>query len=970
MEVLEKTDFNLSTGQESIFAALPDPALIFDITLHVVKVNSVFIDKFGCNPAGLAIQDLIPVFSGCQVNGTPGFLQETSVLQALKGEKTSGVVVSPVKYDAGYMVDMSSAPIYTGDSITGVLCTWHFISTNEKVNQPVSRKEEFNHVDDLSPVGVIINKNGVIDYANDIALKILGAKRMSDIEGKTAFDFFYPKYKNLLARRIEDLHAGKLIAEVEEKIIRIDGEERDVEIKAINISDADNKIIKVYLRDISSEKKLNYYNSILNSIEQVLQSSINIMQITRQVMVMVADAFHCDSAAVAFLNNNLWEVRHIYKFDESVHGMILPEDEEPHAQLALKSKKIIFIENAEKDPRVNYPRLQAWGIRSVIVVPLYTNKEKIGVIFFNFNQKKHFNHEEIYFLIRFSSALSLALENSELFDHLQQELSNKENKEKRLIKLNNILLALSRSSQAMVHATSEKEYISHICHIITSDYNQALAWVGFPDGKNIIPRIWSGVSRDYVKSLKIKTDNSSLSKGPTGLAFKNKKAFVCNNIAEDPGFRPWRKKAMEYGLNSSISLPLIHQNHVFGVLNIYSKELNYYAEDEILLLSELAKYLSHGIVSIRLDMAKKLAEDSLKESEERFRMITEKSNALICELDINGRVLYANAQYLDIFGWKEPFSQSILDNCKPADRQNFYSYIYQQEKAIKKTEWFLKDKNDNWRWFRCHPGIFKTSRGGNHFSLVLFDISESKLSEQQLKQNAKELKELNATKDKFFTIIAHDLKNPFSNLIGASELLATNQGFDPETLQKLGKIINDSAHRGYNLLQNLLDWSRSQTGTISFDPKKMDLSELIRDCWDNVKASALNKEQKVEITIPENLEITADYNMLHTVIRNLVQNAVKFTGNKGNIKISAQSTKKEVLVMVEDNGTGISNENLRKLFRMDIKFTSPGTNKETGTGLGLLLCKEFVERHGGRIGVKSREGHGSRFYFAIPYPAD
>jgi signal transduction histidine kinase len=137
-----------------------------------------------------------------------------------------------------------------------------------------------------------------------------------------------------------------------------------------------------------------------------------------------------------------------------------------------------------------------------------------------------------------------------------------------------------------------------------------------------------------------------------------------------------------------------------------------------------------------------------------------------------------------------------------------------------------------------------------------------------------------------------------------------------------------------------------------------------------VKASALNKEQNIEIKIAENLEITADYNMMHTVLRNLLQNAIKFTGNKGWIKISAQHAKKEVTIAVEDNGTGIPAENLKKLFRMDIKFSSPGTNKETGTGLGLLLCKEFVEKHGGRIGVKSREGEGSRFYFSIPASAD
>jgi PAS domain S-box-containing protein len=599
-------------------------------------------------------------------------------------------------------------------------------------------------------------------------------------------------------------------------------------------------------------------------------------------------------------------------------------------------------------------------------VPRYTRHERIGVIFFNFNKKKVFNHEEIYFLMRFSNSLQMALENSELFNHLQNELTIKQSNENKLIKLNNILMAISRSSQAMLHAESEKVYIRHICDIITRDCNQTLAWVGFPEGNKMIPRVWSGESQDYLKTLKIRTDRKPYSSGPTSMAIKNKTAYVCNNISEDPDFSPWRKNALEHGINSAVSLPLIHMNVVFGVLNIYSKEQNYYSDDEILLLKELTKYLSKGIITIRLDSARKQAEEALKESEERFRMITEKSNALICELDSSGKVIYANFKYLNIFGSHVPFNNSIVENCKPNEQTGFYNYIYNPDQKNSKNEWSLKDKNNNWRWFRCYPGIFKTSRGGRHFSLMMFDITEIKKKEQQLRENAIDLKELNATKDKFFAIIAHDLKNPFTNLIGASELLGSDSNFDSGTVKRLGKVINNSARRGFNLLQNLLDWSRSQTGTISFNPSTIILNDLIYDCWDYVKAASYAKCQKVEFLISDKVEITADVNMLNTVIRNLMQNAIKFTAENGIIRILVKKSRKNVLVSVEDNGIGISPENLKKLFRIDVKFSQSGTSNETGTGLGLLLCKEFIERHQGKITVKSQPGEGSVFSFSIP----
>lgn len=247
------------------------------------------------------------------------------------------------------------------------------------------------------------------------------------------------------------------------------------------------------------------------------------------------------------------------------------------------------------------------------------------------------------------------------------------------------------------------------------------------------------------------------------------------------------------------------------------------------------------------------------------------------------------------------------------------------------------------------------------------DITERIKAEEQLKKYASDLKDLNATKDKFFRIIAHDLKNPFSGLLGASELLiihANNQ--DKERIVKYAQIIYNSAKSGFMILENLLEWSRSQTGYLNFNPEELDISKLVEENFLNLNAIAVNKQIKLSSGIPCNTKIFADRNMINTVLRNLLINAVKFTPTGGKVTVQALKDHQYCTISVKDTGVGISEEDIAKLFRIDIKYTNPGTSEERGTGLGLILCKEFVEKHGGKIWVKSEVKKGSEFKFSIP----
>jgi len=249
---------------------------------------------------------------------------------------------------------------------------------------------------------------------------------------------------------------------------------------------------------------------------------------------------------------------------------------------------------------------------------------------------------------------------------------------------------------------------------------------------------------------------------------------------------------------------------------------------------------------------------------------------------------------------------------------------------------------------------------------IRWKIAQAK-AEEQLQKYAEDLKELNATKDKFFGIIAHDLKNPFTSILGASEVLASNaEEFDMETIKKFSILLHDAGKNGYAMLENLLEWSRSQTGKLSYVPRKVNVSEVIQQNLDNLILTADQKEIKMQMSVPEDLYIMADLNMTHTILRNLLNNALKFTHRKGLVNICATQAEKDVIITIKDNGIGISEEDQKKLFRLDVKYTQIGTAEERGTGLGLLLCKEFIEKQGGTIWVESIPGQGSSFNFTLP----
>ncbi|MBM2817060.1 MAG: hypothetical protein HW421_3822 [Ignavibacteria bacterium] len=256
-----------------------------------------------------------------------------------------------------------------------------------------------------------------------------------------------------------------------------------------------------------------------------------------------------------------------------------------------------------------------------------------------------------------------------------------------------------------------------------------------------------------------------------------------------------------------------------------------------------------------------------------------------------------------------------------------------------------------------------------YFRYLTLKKTNQKLHKQNIiiENQKEELARVNATKDKFFSIIAHDLRNPLGNFKNVTEQLSNfyKEYSEEERIEFLG-LMRDSSRNLYSLLSNLLEWSRSQQGVIQFIPEEFDLLKIVDDVIDTMRANAEVKNIRIRNNIQEPIIVRADINMIITVIRNFISNAIKFTETEGLINIDLKHENGFVILTVRDSGVGMSQEFMDKLFQIDKSVTNRGTNNEIGTGLGLVLCKEFVDKNGGKITVQSQVGIGSAFSFTIP----
>ena len=251
--------------------------------------------------------------------------------------------------------------------------------------------------------------------------------------------------------------------------------------------------------------------------------------------------------------------------------------------------------------------------------------------------------------------------------------------------------------------------------------------------------------------------------------------------------------------------------------------------------------------------------------------------------------------------------------------------------------------------------------------LIIFGYSSKRRLNTKLNGLNAKLLELNSTKDRFFSIIAHDLRGPFNGLLGISEILVSDkENLSKEEIKYYIKMLNSSIRKQYELLNDLLEWSKLQSGSFKLKYEKIKLPNELDEVIKHLELTTSQKNIKLINEIENNIIITADKNMIRLVLRNLISNGIKFTNPKGIIRISAIQKQGMTEVTVSDNGVGIKEEDIIKLFRIDVHHSTPGTADEMGTGLGLILCKEIIEKHSGEIRIESKVNEGSKIIFSIP----
>ncbi len=410
------------------------------------------------------------------------------------------------------------------------------------------------------------------------------------------------------------------------------------------------------------------------------------------------------------------------------------------------------------------------------------------------------------------------------------------------------------------------------------------------------------------------------------------------------------------------------------------REYNVTGKDGTNLIQLWANFRLPGsvIICVGHDITeRKLTEETLRESQQYTRNIIESSLDMIIAVDKERRIVEFNRAAEETFGYRKEELVGKNISILYAEQDEFFE-IHQVMLTEKQFIQEVFNTRKNGEVFPCLVSasiLYDTQNEPIGYMGISRDITELKHAQakllaahEELKEKNEELRQLNASKDKFFSIISHDLKNSFGTLLGFAELITENiEYYSKDKTKTFVSRIHSSAENLYALLENLLTWSRIQRGVMACLPELRELSVIVNRNINLFAPEAERKQIVLQSSIQEKTFVYADYSMVDTVIRNLISNALKFTSGGGSVSItSADHDDLYREISVSDTGIGIPEEVLPKLLRIDTHYTHTGTAGEKGTGLGLILCKELVEQNGGSLWVKSVVGKGTTFTFTLP----
>lgn len=444
----------------------------------------------------------------------------------------------------------------------------------------------------------------------------------------------------------------------------------------------------------------------------------------------------------------------------------------------------------------------------------------------------------------------------------------------------------------------------------------------------------------------------------------------------------WDKNPdLKLGMVSYLGFPLNFPNgEPFGTICVLDRNENTYSEEHEQMLMQFKRVVELDLAMIQSlkithDVSEKEIVDQLLfqnkkliESEERFRTLAEIAADSIILFE-GEKLVFASRRFCEYVGI-EPENidkltvPQVISHIHPEDVEHYGREMKEslaQQKKHYTIEFRMLNPKGKYEWLQNNTTATYDSSGK-----VLQRIVQARDITKQVEME-NELRKLNADKDQFIRILGHDLRSPFNSLINLSEILLEDlHEYDLQQIEELVKIINQSSLKTYELLEQILLWARSQSGKLELNIEQFDFQQESTNVVRTIENMAVEKGIHIDIIETGKVCLLADLNIFRTVLRNLISNAIKFTHQNGQIIISAEKQEQSLLIAVSDNGIGMDEKVLAKLWEIHNDYTSKGTSGETGTGFGLKLCKELVEKHGGKIWAESVPGKGSKFKFNLP----
>ncbi len=361
----------------------------------------------------------------------------------------------------------------------------------------------------------------------------------------------------------------------------------------------------------------------------------------------------------------------------------------------------------------------------------------------------------------------------------------------------------------------------------------------------------------------------------------------------------------------------------------------------------------------------------------KLSIAASKTNNVVIILNKDADFEWVNESFTRVYGYTlEEYIEENGSNLRQTSSNPKINEILDEINRTKKPVTYQNQckMRTGLLWTQTNLSPILDKDGNIHkYVLIDADITALKKAEEEISRQTEEiarqrdeLQKINKTKDKLFSIIAHDLRNPFHSIMGFTDLIAQNHGIlDKEKMREYIGLINESAHGAFEILENLLQWARNQTGKISYEPAPFQINDLIQEIHSLYRSNLESKNIEFQHN-SDDTAVIADRNMISTVLRNMVSNAIKFTRPGGKINVTAEKTDTDVKIMVADTGVGIKPEDQDKLFRVDKKLSRKGTGGEEGTGLGLVISKDFLKKHGAELSLESKTDKGTSFYFFLP----